>query len=191
MTTGRKGRRLSDEDVKLWDGVTSSVEPLRKRRRKPDGASEDEETTATSEPAIVTRKTIAAHPAPNLSKPKSPPSLAPLERRLKQKLRRGRAGIDARVDLHGDTQAQAHDRLLRFLHVSQDKGAALVLVITGKGGKPGSGERGVLKRQVPIWLGLPEFRGYVIGFDTASIAHGGEGALYVRLRKKRGLPGDD
>ena len=69
--------------------------------------------------------------------------------------------------------------LLRFLHRAQSNGAKTVLVITGKGGRSDSG-RGVLKRQVPMWLALPEFRALVVGFADAAIGHGGEGALYVR-----------
>jgi DNA-nicking Smr family endonuclease len=59
------------------------------------------------------------------------------------------------------------------------------LVITGKGSADAYGGRGVLKRQVPMWLRLPEFRGYVVGFEQAGITHGGEGALYVRLRRAK------
>ena len=73
---------------------------------------------------------------------------------------------------------------MRFLRRARDKGASVVLVITGKGGR-GDGERGVLKRAVPMWLTLPEFREYVVGFDAAAIGHGGEGALYVRVRKRK------
>ena len=72
--------------------------------------------------------------------------------------------------------------LLRFLNAASLRGARLVLVITGKGGV-GQGERGILKRQVPQWLALPEFREWVVGFEKAHIAHGGEGALYVRIRR--------
>jgi DNA-nicking Smr family endonuclease len=93
--------------------------------------------------------------------------------------------------LHGYTQSQAHDALKHFLRAAQAKGASVALIITGKGkkdwgigGDDARGE-GVLKRAVPLWLKLPEFRDYVIGFEQASIGHGGEGALYVRLRKKR------
>ena len=57
-------------------------------------------------------------------------------------------------------------------------------MITGKGVR-GDGERGVLKRQVPMWLRLPEFRDMVVGFETAGIGHGGEGAMYVRMRRVR------
>jgi DNA-nicking Smr family endonuclease len=84
--------------------------------------------------------------------------------------------------LHGLTQAEAHDALLAFLHTAQTRGAKLVMVITGKGR---GGEGGALKRQVPLWLALPEFRAMVVGFDDAHQRHGGEGALYLRVRKGR------
>jgi DNA-nicking Smr family endonuclease len=85
--------------------------------------------------------------------------------------------------LHGFTQHEAHAALLRFLRNAVERDAHLVLVITGKGR---GGEIGVLRRQVPQWLGLPEFRALVVGFEDAAIAHGGEGALYVRLKRGRG-----
>ncbi len=65
-----------------------------------------------------------------------------------------------------------------------EREARLVLVITGKGGRR-AGESGVLKTQVPRWLSLPEFRPLVIGFEIAHAAHGGEGALYIRVRRKK------
>jgi DNA-nicking Smr family endonuclease len=111
------------------------------------------------------------------------PRLEPLDRRQKQRLARGTQPIDARMDLHGTTQAEAHAALLRFLRRSQVDGARFVLVITGKG--TGGDGRGVLQRQVPLWLNLPEFRRYVIGFEKAGPAHGGEGALYVRVRRRQ------
>ena len=101
---------------------------------------------------------------------------------------RGRDAIDARIDLHGMTQSEAHDALVRFVRRAQSNGARLVLVVTGKGSGPsrdGERERGVLRRQVPLWLALPEFRPLIVGFDEAHVAHGGEGALYVRLRRIR------
>jgi DNA-nicking Smr family endonuclease len=95
--------------------------------------------------------------------------------------------IDERIDLHGMTQAQAHSALLRFLHRSQSHGAKFVLVITGKGAASAPrSERGVLRQQVPLWLALPEFRACVLGFDVAHAGHGGDGALYVRVRRTRG-----
>ena len=85
------------------------------------------------------------------------------------------------------TQADAYSALLHFLHRSQASGAKVVLVITGKGSPfAGVEERGVLRRQVPLWLSLPQFRASVLGFDLADATHGGAGALYVRLQKANG-----
>ena len=110
-------------------------------------------------------------------------------RRLKQRVARGREPIDARLDLHGLTQKEAHAALLRFLKRAQADGAKIVLVVTGKGAGRGerdaSVERGVLRRQVPMWLSLPEFRPLIVGFEDAHAGHGGQGALYVRLRRGR------
>jgi DNA-nicking Smr family endonuclease len=92
--------------------------------------------------------------------------------------------IDARLDLHGLTLQRAHTRLSSFLVSAQERGSSLILVITGKGGA--GRERGALRREVPQWLSLPEFRPLVIGFEEAAPAHGGAGALYVRVRRRRG-----
>jgi DNA-nicking Smr family endonuclease len=109
---------------------------------------------------------------------------------MRARVARGREGIDGRLDLHGLTQSEAHAALVHFLRNGSARGARLVLVITGKGSgdrdTPGEGGRGVLRRQVPHWLGLPELRSLVIGFEPAHATHGGEGALYVRLRRPRG-----
>ena len=97
--------------------------------------------------------------------------------------RRGRSEIEARLDLHGMTQMRAHRALTGFLQRAHHDGLTFVLVITGKGRS--GGESGVLRRQVPEWLSLPEFRAFVVGFEEAHIGHGGEGALYVRIRRAR------
>ena len=86
------------------------------------------------------------------------------------------------------TQADAHAALAHFLRRAQHDGARVVLVITGKGARAGAdaySERGVLKRQVPLWLESAELRSYVVGFESASVGHGGAGALYVRVRRGR------
>ena len=126
----------------------------------------------------------AAAPVRPAAASKAPPPLAPIERRLKQRLARGQVEIDARLDLHGRTQSEAHAALARFLHRAQSNGARTVLVITGKGDADDG--RGVLKRQVPLWLASPELRSCVLGVEVAHRTHGGAGALYVRLRRERG-----
>ena len=175
---GRKGRRLSGDEHSLWQGVTRSIAPLRKRAAKPD-PDPDIEAPPPRRPAV--RK---SQPVTMIAAPKPVPGPAGLDRRLKQKISRGSQKIEARLDLHGMRQGEAHDALLRFLRGVQDKGKTLVLVITGKGARD-TGERGVLRRMVPMWLGLADFRELVVGFGEAGVAHGGEGALYVRVRKKR------
>lgn len=104
-------------------------------------------------------------------------------------LARGQTRAEGTLDLHGLTQAQAHARLSGFLHRAQASGHGLVLVITGRG-RAGEGThdetRGVLRRMVPHWLSLPEFRTVVLGFQEAGTRQGGAGALYVRLRRRRG-----
>lgn len=178
-------RKLSEDERVLWGRVTREVAPLRRRRAQVDQADrEGPERKIKSEPAAVEVKGDGVRPA--VVKPTPRP--APLERRLKQRLARGRAPIDLSLDLHGRTQSEAHSALARFLRRAQADGAKVVLVVTGKGARTNEAthERGVLRRQVPLWLRLPEFSPYVVGFDEASIGHGGSGALYVRIRRRRG-----
>jgi len=181
-------RSLSDEEETLWSGVTRSVKPLRsgtaKRKAAAKAVSADDLKPA---PQRMSKPLRPAMPTAKKSAP-----LAPLDKRQKQRVARGRQAIDARIDLHGMTQSQAYAALMHFVHEAQGSGARLVLVVTGKGSGKGSEtsydaerQRGVLRRQVPLWLALPEFRPFIVGFDEAHVAHGGQGALYVRLRRIR------
>lgn len=116
----------------------------------------------------------------------APPSLARLDDRTKRRLVRGSVAIDERLDLHGMTQDAAHSALRHFLVTARMRGARIVLVITGKGrGGPAAEvhERGVLRRSVPHWLADASLRSIVVGFEEAHLAHGGAGAIYVRLRR--------
>jgi DNA-nicking Smr family endonuclease len=181
----RRPRSLTDDERQLWDSVARQAKPLRKRQRAKSMAIPDVEGGTTAKPAS-TPKLIPAGDSQKTTRPHNPPSPVSLTRRERSQLSRGRKDIDARIDLHGMTQARAHRALLRFLQEACSDGLTFVLVITGKGRTtvPES-ERGVLRRQVPQWLGLPEFRVFVVGFDEAHIGHGGQGALYVRLRRRR------
>ena len=101
-------------------------------------------------------------------------------------LKRGTRPIEGVIDLHGMRQDEAHQALHGFVMRSQARGAKLVLVVTGKGGSNSSDDgRGVLRRNVPHWLRMADLRPYVLGFEAAARQHGGEGALYVRLRRSR------
>ncbi|MBR0720160.1 Smr/MutS family protein [Bradyrhizobium manausense] len=177
-------RVLTDEDRELWELVARQVKPLRKHRTAKlhsGPRAEPAPAMPIAKPALSPRPLIAA-PALRPAKPAIPP-LAPLGKRERTKLSRGRSEIEARLDLHGMTQMRAHRALTGFLHRAHHDGLTFVLVITGKGRS--GGESGVLRRQVPEWLSLPEFRAFVVGFEEAAIGHGGEGALYVRIRRAR------
>jgi DNA-nicking Smr family endonuclease len=175
-------RKLSEEERDLWGRITRSIAPL---RRKPILADPAETAATPSKPKPA--PSARPHAAAVGATPNPVPRLQPLDRRQKQRLARGTESIDARIDLHGKTQGEAHVALLRFLRGAQTDGAKFVLVITGKGARATDiwSERGVLKRQVPLWLRLPEFHRYVVGFEQAHVGHGGEGALYVRVRRPR------
>jgi len=181
----RRKRGLSEEERALWESVAKQVKPLRKRHRllKPSMAPVEAANHAASK-AAASAKPVAPVRVVVPAKP-SPPPLAPIGRRERAHLSRGRKEIDARLDLHGMTQMRAHRALFGFLQRAHHDGLTFVLVITGKGKIGAESERGVLRRQVPQWLGLPEFRALVVGFEEAHIGHGGEGALYVRVRRAR------
>ncbi|MGV6871458.1 Smr/MutS family protein [Pseudochelatococcus sp. B33] len=191
----RRGRSLLPEEVALWRFVTRSVRPLPGHDAPPEPAppapsaqEAGQETSGTAKPGR------AAGPAPRKveKRPPAPPPLAPLERRQLRDLRRGIRQIDARIDLHGMRQAEAHHALTAFLRHAQAQGARIVLVVTGKGDASAGdtsahadlfSERGVLRRLTPHWLDQPDLRPVVIGYSRASREHGGDGALYVRLRR--------
>jgi DNA-nicking Smr family endonuclease len=188
----RRKRALSEEERALWESVARQTKPLRKKPRaaKAQAASPDAEAPILAKPAAspkpLPRVAIVRAPKPEVTSAPAPPPLAPLGRRERSQLSRGRKEIDARLDLHGMTQTRAHRALSSFLQRAHSEGLTFVLVITGKGRATGDeSERGVLRRQVPQWLSLPEFRTLVVGFEEAHIGHGGEGALYVRIRRSR------
>ena len=169
----RKGDRpLRDDERDLWGVFSKAVKPLKKR---PSPKADVARAPAPAEKAPRKAAVIAA--APVLPRPKAPPPLASLGRREKAKVARGRVEIGGRLDLHGHTQAEAHSALIAFLRKSTARDTRTVLIITGKSG--------VLRRQVPLWLALPDARDMIVGFESAAIQHGGDGALYVRLRRAR------
>jgi DNA-nicking Smr family endonuclease len=203
---GRRKRDLSEDEKALWQKVAESVAPLepkrRTRRRTAAAAPAESVIEPQHDDAPVSAASPTAHPHPPQPvppgappKPKArphPTPLAPIDHRTKRKLVRGTMAIEERLDLHGMTQHEAHAALRRFVSGAQARGARMVIVITGKGAREGGrggvydpDERGILRRVVPQWLALPDMRDYVVGFEEAHLAHGGGGALYVRLRRPR------
>lgn len=207
-------KHLEENDAELWRRVTETVTPLkvgssgagsRKLAQVPKSAQDDSHQSAKKlkpkkqAPAGTKRPSksvLSPAPAPKMGTPRvgapqvgSPPPLAAIDRKLTRRVDRGSRAVDAKLDLHGMTQHEAHDRLLSFLHGASDRGHRLILVVTGKGRSNHEGDwweesnRGVLRRAVPQWLSTPPFRALVVGYESAHISKGGDGAIYVQIRR--------
>jgi DNA-nicking Smr family endonuclease len=174
----RVPRRLTERERTLWAQVTRALTPL--QRPSPAVETSPPPPDADPKPPRPSGRAVPLRPAVADAKPAPVPRL---DRRLKQRLGRGRIAIDARIDLHGLTQAEAFGQLTAFLRRARRDGARTVLVITGKGVMGERDGRGVLRRQVPLWLSSSGLREGVIAFAPAHAEHGGSGALYVRLRR--------
>ena len=184
----KKHPPLSGEDAELWSRVAAQAEPLPALRR-----ARHVETRRLRAPKTDAPKTDVPSPAAKSVGPKSASAAKPharpapkklpmpdtrLDPKSKRRLARGTIAIDARIDLHGLTAARARTRLTGFLTAAAQSRNKWVLVITGKG-RAGDG---VLRREVPLWFGQPPLDRLVIAYEPAAAAHGGAGALYVRLR---------
>lgn len=207
----RKNKRPSEEDLRLWRLVTRDIMPLKSKASRqavrPEvllkevpsspGRSLRDSTAIGAAEAEQPRRDVPLSPRAKLAAgapPPPPPQVRPslldhgdlraMDKRKAQRLRRGRLPVEARLDLHGLNQEDAHRELRRFVRQSVVLGRRCVLVITGKGGRQGSG--GVLRRQVPLWLNEADLRDQLLGFDHARPEHGGTGALYLVLRRLRG-----
>ncbi|HMA14604.1 MAG: Smr/MutS family protein [Bacteroidota bacterium] len=185
---------LSPEDRRLWEHVAGQIKPLTGRDRLRSHAAELlPEAPETLPPAPTKRRGAATAgqlpPPPPAARPKAPPASLShgtrdgLDRRKAERLSRGKLPIEATLDLHGLRQAEAHRRLETFLADSQAAGKRCVLVVTGKGLH--KEEAGVLRSAVPRWLNEQPNRARVLSFDYAQPRHGGTGALYVLLRRRR------
>jgi DNA-nicking Smr family endonuclease len=190
----RPPRRLTPEELALWHHVTRTIAPLHA-----DDAAPPLPPPLQPQPPAITRPeaqaTIASAfapappparlplPRPQVVRPSrrlDPTRPVDLDRRTWLKVRRGLYPIDARLDLHGLTQDQAHDRLAAFLRGAHTRGDRCVLVITGRGARTG----GTLRTMTPRWLDEAPLRPLVLAFAEARLEHGGEGALYVLLRRR-------
>lgn len=188
----RRKRGLTRADLELWRYVTHDVTPLADRPPVMPDVIPEQIPEVSEPPARRARAGTAARrpllpPMPPPERPKMPEighgEVAGVDKRTAQRLRRGQLPIEARIDLHGLTQEEAHRALSSFLAGSQRAGRRCVLVVTGKGLKP-NGETGVLRANVPRWLNTAPNRARILAFSYATRKDGGEGALYVLLRRK-------
>jgi DNA-nicking Smr family endonuclease len=191
MSSNRK-RPLTAEEAELWHHVMRSTKALRHEGERSKQAVIEDDETPTIKRKFVEEKpsTLVSSIPTKPQKPAAHPPIAPFDERQRRKIGKSDL-IDARIDLHGMRQREAYSALKNFLFCCAAGGKRHVLVITGKGrrrdeeetGDFFSRERGVLRRLVPQWLGQPELRSVVVSYTTSHIRHGGEGALYVHLRK--------
>lgn len=183
--SGRGRRRsLSPDEVRVWRSIASTVTPLPGRQVP----AEDEEVAvpaAAPEPAAAPPMLPPLRPAappvrilPDLSHGTTPG----LDKRSAERMKKGEMEIDGRLDLHGMTQDSAHGALVAFVTRAYDSGRRCLLVITGKGNRAGTG---VLRSNVPRWLNQSPCRERILGFSHARPQHGGEGALYVLIKRRR------
>jgi DNA-nicking Smr family endonuclease len=183
MSARRKGPRgLSPEDTDLWSRAMRDAKPLSNRPPRP----------VLPDAPVPKREPGSFRPRNDQTPPKGPLGI---DGSLEKRLRRGAVEVDATLDLHGETQARAHDRLTRFLNVAEATGRRAILVVTGKGAPCNEGDlnagwetaqaRGVLRRMVPQWLKEPPLHDKVLAVRPAHQRHGGSGALYVILRRAR------
>lgn len=186
-----KDRKLSPEERILWSKVAKSTRPLPQHMAEMKAldlfiaeqlAAEDAKLAPVNPPKIPMSQQPL--PMPQKLQPTARQH-HPLERPVKRKIAKGRLALEARIDLHGLYQDEAHDMLLDFLVRAHMRGLRHVLVITGKGSSMGS--EGALKRAAPLWFSKPDFRYLISSYETAAQHHGGEGAMYIRLARR---PGD-
>lgn len=174
--------KLSTEDRILWGKVARSTRPMPGRLE--DLLEFEDEIIEPVAPAGMSVAVTAAAQQPAEAQKKPGGIHHPLEKPVKRKLSRGHLALEARIDLHGMIQSEAHGILLDFLIRAHERGMRHVLVITGKGSSLGSD--GALKRAVPLWFSKTEFRYLISSYEPAARQHGGDGALYVRLSRSGG-----
>lgn len=184
----RPGRSLTRTEIEVWRAVAETVQKRMPGVHLParaDGPKQAAAKHGALGPAEPPRLPTAPGWSPPAQKHASPP--ADVERGLRRKIVGGRQPVEAKLDLHGYRQAEAHARLAGFIQHSHREGRRLILVVTGKGrGANGAFEdRGVLRRLVPLWLAEPRLSPLIVAFGEAGRGHGGEGALYIHLRSRR------
>jgi DNA-nicking Smr family endonuclease len=187
-------REVRDEEQALWQEAMRDVR--RSRRKRPSVAVGEKRVDDKAKQFAAAVKS-PLRPAAKLA-PKRPATGVGLDGSTAEKLKRGKIEPEATLDLHGLTQAQAHSRLNAFVRHSAESGRRCVLVVTGKGAPssqsasekegfvmPTRTKSGVLRLMVPRWLNEGDAGAVVAGSQVAHQRHGGDGALYVYLRRKR------
>lgn len=177
-----------EENSNLWAQVTKDITPLESKNIAQTRGKTNASTAQKSKKSAAYIETTS-----NTKNTYTPPEIKGNEtdHRTSQRLKRGKMPIEGRLDLHGRTQNEAYDALLDFIPRAYSQKKRCVLIITGKGNRQENGvyspspKTGVLKQKTPEWLNTAPLNAYVLKIETARQIHGGEGALYVLLRRER------
>ena len=209
--TQKRRRAVNEEEKALWEVFTRDVKPLRSKKRKGgDAVFDPDDDGHMSDTAIPLPDTLAdnlerseesravrnlpsarnADRGPQVKNRKledlKPGVTDGIDRSTANKFQKGKMSIDGRIDLHGMTQEVAHNALNSFIEDSWRAGKRCVLVITGKGSRPDEyGRTGLLRSRTPQWLSAPRLRTRILAIHQAQIQHGGAGAFYVLLKRRR------
>lgn len=180
------GRRLDPDEAELWERIAADIEPLNPHKR--NKLIETEPDPSVSKNKIkkkcqIDQRSLDKGTAMALGRPRNPN--ANIDKRTLERLKRGKMNIEARLDLHGHTQESAHRALDAFIEAAYDAGRRCVLVITGKGLRGEEGRRGVLREKVPQWLSGSRLSPMIVSWQSAQPRDGGEGALYILIRRRR------
>ncbi|MCZ6606946.1 MAG: Smr/MutS family protein [Alphaproteobacteria bacterium] len=179
-------RQISRREADLLRHVMADVAPLPGREvALPAAEAPVEPPPPRPAPPVARSRPTPPAPPPVPRLPEiGPGDRVGVDKRTAKRLKRGQLAVEARMDLHGLTQEEAHRALSTFVQGSQAAGRRCVLVITGKGLRP-DGTTGVLRAAVPHWLNQPDLRERIVAFTHATPRDGGEGALYLLLKRKR------
>ncbi len=179
-----KKRQLTPEEKRLWKLITRQTKPL----SFSSVDEEEEEEVSENKEAPRSKVKIKAQPAPaNQPKPasakpktniKKQGDYSGIDKNTAESFRKGKEPIDAKLDLHGMTQEKAHNALVAFIEKQVRLESRRLLVITGKGS-------GILRSALPRWLAEPGLNKSILAFDVAKAKHGGDGAYYILLKRKR------
>lgn len=164
-------RKLGADERALWARVVASVTPI-------EGAR--------SAPAKPAPRPVVVPPAPARTPPRpAAPSANTLDGGWDRRLSRGSVEPDLAVDLHGHSLEGAWRLLDTHLDRAIARGARILLLITGK--PPGADRpgRGRIRAAVHDWLAASRHAGHIAAVRNAHPRHGGAGALYIVLKRKR------
>ena len=189
MNKRLKVGKMDSSEQDLFERTMVGVRPLKKKTTHKK-ANPIKNASNNSKTKFIKKTDFSVHEKPisqrkcliNLD-PLSAEKVSGVDKRTVERMRRGKLPIDARLDLHGEYQATAEARLESFIIDCFEAGCRLVLVITGKGLT--SNSTGVLRKRLPDWLNKPKCREVTLSFCAARPEHGGEGAFYILLRRKR------